>query len=198
LDLEKLSAQCKQAIQNPKSSPECPFDSLSKGDKEPMEKMCHNRQRCIQQEKKIVREACVADANTTEVKIILGSRMEYIMESACIKDSKGDLCILKGQKAKTEQEAKQMLCGDCYQQLVIVLKKGAEKAQEERDEMMQAAQRTLQLCSNSRNLQKRADKSNSTSLPPQHISGGPSLPPTVSLGIVAALICISASILLQF
>jgi hypothetical protein len=190
LEIEKLSAECKRVLKNPKASEEC-LPNVFEGHPDMRDKMCQNRQRCVEENKKSIREACLADANTTEIKTILGSRVEYLIEKSCIKDSKGEYCRVKREQSKSEQETKQLMCNDCQDKLTVVMRRIAEQAQEGREQMMQSVKNSTEYCSN---FQKQTGQSKST----EHISDGPSLTLTASVGIFIVLVSFSAALLVQF
>jgi hypothetical protein len=196
-EIEQLSAQCKQVLQSPQGSPECNPQSVMKGGAEMLTKMCQNRKRCAEENRKAIREGCAADTNSTVIKAMLGAHLELSMESACIKDSKGEYCALKAPKATSEQHAKQLMCGDCHEKLIAVMKKGAEQAQEGREQMMQAIQKMSQFCDGAGSLKKRSDQGNSTVSRTQQLSSGLSLHASF-LGTFIVLVSFSAALLLPF
>jgi hypothetical protein len=198
-EIQNLSSECKQALQNPQGSPECSPQAVMTGGTAMLETMCKNRERCAEENRKAIRKGCAADANSPVIKAMLGPHLELSLESACIKDKSGSFCALKAQTATSEQHAKQLMCGDCHEKLLAVMMKGAGQAQEGEAQLKQAIQKMSQFCGGGRNLRKRAEQANFTiTAPSLKMVSGATISPAISFGSIALLVSLCAALLIPF
>jgi hypothetical protein len=190
-EFQSLSAQCKEVLKNPKGSPECSPQVVLTGGPEEFAKLCQNPNRCAEENRKAIREACTADANNKIIKTILGPNMDVSLQAACTKDASGQFCSLKARNATSEENLKQLLCGECHEKIMVVLKKGAQAKQEGHEELLQTTEQMSKFCGSGSNLTKRGDQASSVA---QQTSNAPTLHSVMFLGSLAV---VALSLLVQ-
>jgi hypothetical protein len=196
-EFQSLSAQCKETLKNPKGSPECSPQAVLTGGPDVFAKMCQNPTRCAEENRKAIREGCAADANSDIIKRIVGPNLDVSLQTACIKDASGEFCALKARNATSEQNAKQSICGECHEKVVVVLKNAAERNQEGREALLQASQEMSKFCGSGGNLTKRAEQASPVVDRPQQMSNGPTLHSVMFLGSIAMVVSLGISLLIQ-